>query len=347
MRSEEERRRYLESCRRGEGMNFVADNDHEDIFSDTAATSRRAPHFTTAASSSSATDPAPSVFDGGLGSATSVLSEACSSFLATVKTKHDALAGTASAAADATLESAGSAWKNVNPTGPVIDEREFFRRLTAILMEGDVWTFGRFLVYQREMRRLLPQMQNFLERKKQEGFFGELPAREQAVEIRQCELVIRVLEAMTPRELQSNCRLVFSEDAKRLLAENMTGPDEEGGCRVHDVNLILDQHNELRGDRRWFTIRQQFGRRLPYDFQERTRMAVYDRPQTKVDEATENLLRKVGQRDARKLRPSHPKRAKTWVYRRPSVGGNRWSTQPPRWMPRRPPGGGGGKVRAV
>ncbi|CAD7922487.1 unnamed protein product [Amoebophrya sp. A120] len=237
-------------------------------------------------------------------------------------------------------EKASEAWDKVNPTGPVLNEREFFSKLTAVLMEGEVWTFARFLEYQLKMRELLPKLQTFLERKKQEGFFGELPPREQMMELRQCDMVIRVLRAMTPRELQSNCRLVFCAEAKRLLAE-------KAGCKAHDVNLILDQHNELRGDRRWFQIRQQFGRRLPYDFQERSRMALYDRPRTKVDPITEQLLTKVGVRDARKNQPSHPKRAKTWVYRRPSVGGNRWATQPPRWMPRNPPNVANRKVRLV
>ncbi|CAD7956504.1 unnamed protein product [Amoebophrya sp. A25] len=236
------------------------------------------------------------------------------------------------AEAASTVKDGGAFLKDAaNPYVPQLTKQEFYQRLVAVLMEGDMWTFDRFLAYNQTMRDLLPLLLDSWERRKQQGLTGPVPPNERLEDLTQVDKNILVLKAMTPRERQSNCQLAFSQEALRLIAE-------KADCSVPRVIQVLNEHSKLRGDRRWFQIRLQFGRRLPRDIAERDLMAQYDRPMEAADnERTLETVTRLMQWRQRKEQPSHPKRHGTWIYRRPSIGGNRWSTQPPRWFPRFPP----------
>merc|ERR1719160_1507554 len=76
---------------------------------------------------------------------------------------------------------------------------------------------------------------------------------------------------MTPAELASNHKSVFTKEAIKLIAEKAEADRSF-------VNNVLDTHDMLRADRRWYMIRQQFGKALPRSFEDREFLAEYDRP---------------------------------------------------------------------
>ena len=96
-------------------------------------------------------------------------------------------------------------------------------------------------------------------------------------------------------------------------------------------NQLLDTHDMLRGDRRWYQIREQFGRRLPTSFEDRKQLAIWDRPRCRTDIAH---MRKAMWTRTRLKGGKQVKRWTSATYRHRSVGGDRWSTQPPKWVPR-------------
>ena len=74
------------------------------------------------------------------------------------------------------------------------------------------------------------------------GLQGKLTQKTQEVE--NLEKTIRVLEAMTPQELASNSRKIFTPETLKLIAEKS---ETDGPF----VDQVLVQHDMLRADRRW------------------------------------------------------------------------------------------------
>ena len=70
---------------------------------------------------------------------------------------------------------------------------------------------------------------------------------------------------------------------------------------------------------------------FPLDaFEDRQYMAEYDRPFSQTEaEMRDEMIEK----EKRKMNRRKPKRVHSIYFRHPTRGGNRWSSQPPRWYP--------------
>lgn len=191
---------------------------------------------------------------------------------------------------------------------------EAYRKAVEILMEPERWTFGHFANYQSKMVEIV----------------GGGAAWRRALDrdnpiLQQFEKELRVLDAMTPVELASNHKSVFTTDSKKLIAE-------KSEASVKFVDEVIRDHDILRADRRWYKIRKQFGKPLPKDFEDRSHMSRFDRPPSETEkEIMEEYSNKMG-RDHVSHKKKTPRHGYIY-YRQPSCGGNRWSTRPPRWYP--------------
>lgn len=190
-------------------------------------------------------------------------------------------------------------------------QEDLFEEAKRFLMGPERWTFGNMLAYQRKILDLMGANQ----------WRRKLSADDP--NIQHLEKELRVLMAMTPVELASNHKRVFTTEAIKLIAE-------KSNTSVKFVNQVILEHDVLRGDRRWYQILQQFNRPLPKSFEDRGFMAEYDRPfsQSEIDMREEM----IDEHNSRNKRKKPPRISHIW-YRQPSCGGNRWSTRPPRWYP--------------
>mmetsp|Transcript_79677 Transcript_79677/g.165525 ORF Transcript_79677/g.165525 Transcript_79677/m.165525 type:complete len:358 (-) Transcript_79677:218-1291(-) len=215
---------------------------------------------------------------------------------------------------------------------------DVYAAATKLLLEPKLWTYGSMVGYQRKLldlvgahswrRRLSNDDPNLLHLEKE----------------------LRVLEAMTPIELMSNHKSVFTKESLKLIAE-------KADCTVKFVENVITNHDVLRGDRRWYQILKQFGRPLPTSFEDRGLWGQYDRP---FSEKEQELRNEMMEKHREKMMKGKPPRQHNVFFRQPSIGGNQWSTRPPksypvRW-PTRPerksrlagvgvPGGGGDRGR--
>jgi hypothetical protein len=143
--------------------------------------------------------------------------------------------------------------------------------------------------------------------------------------IQHLEKELKVLEAMTPVEMASNHKSVFTRESVKLIAE-------KSGQREQFVYQVIMEHDVLRADRRWYKILQQFNRPLPKTFEDRQFYAEFDRPVSETErEIRQDMVDKETEKGIQ--RNYKPKRFRWIWFRHPSVGGNRWSTRPPRWYP--------------
>lgn len=197
--------------------------------------------------------------------------------------------------------------------GNRMKQEEVFHELTRFLMAPALWTYGSMAAYQRKVLVVLGV----------DSLIRKLAGKDSQIDHLEKEL--KVLEAMTPVELASNHKSVFTREAIALIAE-------KSGTSEKFVNQVLLEHDILRADRRWYKILEQFGKQLPRSFEERAFMAEYDRPFSESElEQREEFMDKGKKRFERKK----PPRVYSIWYRKPSCGGNRWSSRPPRWYPQR------------
>jgi len=190
-------------------------------------------------------------------------------------------------------------------------QEQLFGELKEFLMASERWTYGSMLAYQRKVLDLMGA----------NSWRRRLSSDDPNVEHLEKEL--RVLQAMTPVELASNHKSVFTKEAIALIAE-------KSNTTERFVDQVLMEHDMLRGDRRWYQILHQFGRPQPKTYEDRSFMAEYDRPwsQSELDIRQEMM----DQQQERTKNKKQPRISWIW-YRHPSCGGNRWSTRPPRWYP--------------
>jgi len=196
-----------------------------------------------------------------------------------------------------------------------IKQEEVFTECVKYLMEGTRWTFGNMAAYQRKVLDLIGAT----------GWRRRFSSDDPSV--LHLEKELRVLDAMTPVELASNHKSVFTREAKKMIAEKANVSEKF-------VDQVIIEHDVLRGDRRWYMILKQFDKPLPRTFQDRQFLAEFDRPlsaseaemrQKMIDDETSKMV----------ARGYKPKRTHYIYYRKPTCGGNRWSTRPPRWFPSR------------
>ena len=81
---------------------------------------------------------------------------------------------------------------------------------------------------------------------------------------------------MNAYELASNHKSVFTYDAIGNIAKAANSTPKV-------VNQLIDEHDSLRGDRRWYQIREQFGRDLPASPEAKEILARRDRPRAQVE----------------------------------------------------------------
>lgn len=198
-------------------------------------------------------------------------------------------------------------------------QQEAFQEATRFLRAPELWTYGSMAAYQRKVLDLIGA----------NGFIQQQMMKMQGKDanVLHLEQELKVLEAMTPVELASNHKSVFTREAIQLIAE-------KAGSTVKFVDQVLLEHDILRADRRWYRILEQFGRPLPKTFEERGLMAEYDRP---YGEAELEERDKMMDKEQNKMSKRHPPRVNKIWYRHPTCGGNRWSSRPPRWYPLRFP----------
>lgn len=228
---------------------------------------------------------------------------------------HQALERLAQGARLSTIEDMLASYRErsrrIRELGDRKQAEEFFDESRRFLMAPEKWTYGNMLAYQR---KVLDKMGAFSWRRR-------LQADDPSIQHLEKEL--KVLEAMTPVELASNHKSVFTREAIKLIAEKASATDRF-------VNSVIMQHDILRADRRWYMILEQFGKTLPRDFEDRQYMAEYDRPFSETEtEMREDMMAEAGERMGKKRPPS----TKCIYFRHPTCGGNRWSTRPPRWYP--------------
>lgn len=190
-------------------------------------------------------------------------------------------------------------------------QEEVFESSRSFLMEPETWTYGNMAAYQRKVLELAGAT----------GWRRRIASDEPS--ILHLEKELRVLEAMTPAELMSNHKSVFTPESKKLIAE-------KAGTTVKYVDQVIMEHDILRADRRWYKILTQFGRALPKTFEDRQFMGEYDRPFSESElQYQEEMLEKHRMKSERKK----PPRMNNVYFRTPTCGGNRWTTRPPKWYP--------------
>lgn len=190
-------------------------------------------------------------------------------------------------------------------------QEEVFEESRRFLMEPERWTFGNMAAYQRKVLELMGAT----------GWRRRFTADDPS--ITHLEKELKVLEAMTPVELMSNHKRVFTHEAKKLIAE-------KSGTTEKFVEQVFLEHDILRADRKWYMIREQFGKPLPKSFEDRQLMAEYDRPYSETEaEMRDEMVEKQRKSMSREA----PKRLHHIFYRHPTCGGNRWSIRPPKWYP--------------
>lgn len=190
-------------------------------------------------------------------------------------------------------------------------QEDMFEDCRKFLMAGEKWTYGHMAAYQQKVLHLMGGY----------GWTRKLSGDDQ--HIKQLENELKVLEAMSPIELASNHKSVFTPEAIKLIAE-------KSGQEQKFVNNIILEHDILRADRRWYKILQQFGRQLPKSFEDRQFMAEYDRP---FSETEAKMRQDMMDKHTEKAKLKKPPHIRCVYYRQPTCGGNRWSTRPPRSYP--------------
>lgn len=189
-------------------------------------------------------------------------------------------------------------------------QEEIFQDSVTFLMESDTWTFGNMAAYQRKVLELAG------------GTSWRRRFSQDDPSLLHLEKELRIMEAMTPSELMSNHKSVFTTEAKKMIAE-------KAGVSQREVDNVIMNHDILRADRRWYQILRQFNRPMPKSFEDRQYMGEYDRPFSESEKEFQEDMMEKHRRDSRK----QPPRLFNVFYRQPSCGGNRWSTRPPKWYP--------------
>jgi len=163
--------------------------------------------------------------------------------------------------------------KKIMPASPAekvrageISAEKVFSETIETLLKPKIWTFGAFRFYNEKMLEILGGT----------GFKGYLQKNQKNPVLDQTRLKIKILEAMTPFEISSNHKSVFTETSIAQIAQ-------VSGARPADVREVIDEHDILRADRRWYQIRQQFRRALPRSVEEKEFLAKRDRPLSETE----------------------------------------------------------------
>eukprot|EP00929_Paragymnodinium_shiwhaense_P089645 TRINITY_DN49795_c0_g1_i1.p1 TRINITY_DN49795_c0_g1~~TRINITY_DN49795_c0_g1_i1.p1 ORF type:complete len:359 (+),score=71.00 TRINITY_DN49795_c0_g1_i1:129-1205(+) len=201
----------------------------------------------------------------------------------------------------------------IRANSDVKQQEEVFTECRKFLMQSDRWTFGCYAAYQQKLLDLLG------------AYSWRRRLSSDDKNVKHLEKELRVLNAMTPIELASNHKRIFTKEAKKLIAE-------KAGVTEKFVQQVIMFHDVMRADRRWYMIREQFGKKLPQSFEDRQQMAEYDRPFSETELETRQEMFSKEERKMRSINKKPPRIAAVY-YRFPSRGGNRWSTRSPRWYP--------------
>uniref|UniRef100_A0A0G4I561 Uncharacterized protein n=1 Tax=Chromera velia CCMP2878 TaxID=1169474 RepID=A0A0G4I561_9ALVE len=122
---------------------------------------------------------------------------------------------------------------------------------------------------------------------------------------------IRMLEAMTPDELDSDQREIFSHSALKLIAE-------AAESEKRDVEQLLSEHEQRKVIRSWFMRRKELGIPLPRDQEELQDYAKVDVPRFYASKAFGAQQDPIDDRDGRKL-PKSSRWRRVWLAQRSVV----------------------------
>ena len=193
---------------------------------------------------------------------------------------------------------------------------EAFQKSISHLLAAPLWTYGAMRHYQEQMLELTGA------HSLQSRVSGESELT------RKLRKNIKILEAMSARELASNHKEVFTAMDRRLIAE-------KAGVELDAVDNLIREHDMLRADRRWYKIRMQFNRPLPRTPEEREVLATRDRP---LSETEKQILKEEQNKQVNKymgkMKMQYPKPVTNLFFRHPSKGFDRWRTTPPKNQPR-------------
>lgn len=205
---------------------------------------------------------------------------------------------------------------------------EIFRRMQGELLRPEKWTFDAFRLYNVQLydayggntgKAKPTQKKNELD----EDFAERVAeweqdlAKKQDPSVRALRQKIKILDAMNPVELASNHKSIFTQSAKKLIAQ-------AAGVPLKEVDAIILEHDGLRADRKWYQTRLAMHLPLPSTLEERERWAVLDRPFSRTEMELARAHQKEKMQAAQRSQKS-PKRISSYVFRRPSKGISRWS----------------------
>lgn len=202
-------------------------------------------------------------------------------------------------------------------TSPKTNEsEEMFRKTVDHLMSAPLWTFGAFRHYQEKMLELLGGT----------GFKGWLQKNQKNPILDETRLKIRILAKMTPFELASNHKSVFTHETIQQLAK-------AADTTPRIVEELLKEHDILRADRRWYQIRSQFRRELPRTPEDKEILAKRDRPwsETEKEEQKEGREKMIEQLKERRQLKNPPRRPHHQFSKSPDE--DKWTARSNRYQP--------------
>ena len=205
---------------------------------------------------------------------------------------------------------------------------EVYRKMQSKLMEGDVWTYDAFRMYNLQLYDLYggnkgkakpEQKRNELDEDYSERVkkWEQDLAKSQDPAIRSVRQKLRILDCLNQVELLSNHKSIFTRSAKRLFAQ-------KAKVTFKDVEELLLEHDGLRADRKWFMTRQAMNLPLPSTMEERERWATLDRPFSRTEIELAKAHQEERMKSARR-KTKAPRRISSYVFRTPSKGISRWN----------------------
>jgi hypothetical protein len=219
-------------------------------------------------------------------------------------------------------------WRKYTAEDQKVTGVEVYRKMQSKLLEGELWTFYAFRMYNLQLYDLYGGNKGKAkpEQKRDEldeDYAGRLKkweqdlAKSQDPAIRSIRQKLRILDAMNPVELASNHKSIFTRSAKKLIAQ-------KAKVAFKDVDELLLEHDGLRADRKWFMTRQALNLPLPSTMEERERWATLDRPFSRTEMELAKAHQEERMKSARR-KTKAPKRITSYVFRTPSKGISRWN----------------------
>lgn len=215
--------------------------------------------------------------------------------------------------------------KSPNSAPELPKEQAIFLKLQAQLMKGDLWSYARAADFYKLVLELLS------EKSQAEKLLDKVrPDAQDSEELKYYQQVVALFEGMTPQEKASNHKSIFTIGAQRQLAQRV-------GVPLDFVRAVIEHHDVLRADRRWYQILAQHKQALPQTDEDKRRMA-WDRLPSETEQ--EQLEDKQATGAYNEFIVRHRKKKKfygvplkgAW-FRKSTSGISRWMLRPHKSLP--------------